>query len=96
MYKIMHERFSSSARSIASRRHLMLSLRSDRQGCPIAPYLSLLCAEILAISIWRSDEIKGLKFNFMRSSIFPFVGKVTHKTLILSKVIFISGEKLWV
>ena len=37
--------------------------RSDRQGCPIAPYLSLLCAEILAISIWRSDEIKGFKFK---------------------------------
>jgi hypothetical protein len=34
------------------------------------------------------------KFNFMRSSIFPFVGKVTHKTLILSKVILIPGEKL--
>ena len=37
--------------------------RSVRQGCPIAPYLSLLCAEILAISIRRSDEIKGFKFK---------------------------------
>ena len=37
--------------------------RGFRQVCPIAPYLSLLCAEILAILIRRSDEIKGFKFK---------------------------------
>jgi len=37
--------------------------RGVRQGCPIAPYLFLLCAEILAISVRRSDEIKGFKFK---------------------------------
>ena len=30
---------------------------------PIAPYPFLLCVEILAISIRRSDEIKGFKFK---------------------------------
>ena len=37
--------------------------RGAWQGYPIAPYLFLLCVEILAISIRRSDEIKGFKFK---------------------------------
>ena len=37
--------------------------RGGCQGYPIAPYIFLLCSDILAISIRRSDEIKGFKFK---------------------------------
>ena len=41
----------------------MVTERSVRQGCPLAPFLFVLTVELLAIAIRRDENIKGLKIN---------------------------------
>jgi len=34
-----------------------------RQGCPLSPYLFILCAEVLGNAIRRDEEIRGIKIS---------------------------------
>jgi hypothetical protein len=44
--------------------------RGIRQGCPVSPYLFIVCVELLASKIRANEEIEGLK-----------IGQVEHKVL---------------
>ena len=35
--------------------------RGVRQGCPLSPYIFILCAEVLATTIRKDNEVKGIK-----------------------------------
>ena len=37
--------------------------RGVRQGCPLSPYLFILCAEVLGNAIRRDEEIRGIKIS---------------------------------
>ena len=44
--------------------------RGVRQGCPMSPYLFILCAEIFAIEVRKNKDIEGIK-----------IGEETHKII---------------
>ena len=46
--------------------------RGVRQGCPLSPYIFILCVEVLATAIRRDNEIKGISVGNVECKISQF------------------------
>ena len=43
--------------------HMFKLSKGARQGCPLSPYVFIICAELLACMIRQNDEIEGIIIN---------------------------------
>ena len=59
--------------------------RGVRQGCPLSPYVFILCAEILSSAIRRDKEIKGIKITKTECKITQYADDTT---------LFLDGSNL--
>ena len=55
--------------------------RGVRQGCPLSPYLFVICVEIMAISIRDNPNIKGIEINVSTQKISQFADDRTFMLL---------------
>jgi len=51
--------------------------RGVRQGCPLSPYIFILCVEVLATAIQRDNEIEGISVGNVECKISEFADDTT-------------------
>ena len=51
--------------------------RGVRQGCPLSPYLFILCVEVLAEAVRKNNEIKGITVNSREIKISQYADDTT-------------------
>ena len=51
--------------------------RGVRQGCPLSPYIFILCVEVLADAIWKNENIKGIAVNEQEVKISQYADDTT-------------------
>ena len=58
--------------------------RGVRQGCPLSPYIFILCVEVLAEKIWKTKSIKGIMISQNKFKISQYADDTT---------LFLDGSK---
>ena len=66
--------------------------RGVRQGCPLSPYIFILCAEILANKVRENKDIKGITVCGNEIKISQYADDTT---IILGTVHFLWGRGGW-
>ena len=61
--KLFHTDISSCVQNNGWSSDFFTLSRGVRQGCPLSPYLFILCAEVLGNAIRRDEEIRGIKIS---------------------------------
>lgn len=61
--KILYTDISSCIISDGFASNFLNISRGARQGCPLSPYLFVLCVKILAIAIRQNKRIRGIKIS---------------------------------
>ena len=51
--------------------------RGVRQGCPLSPYLFIICTELMAISVRSNPQIKGVRVNGEETKLSQFADDTT-------------------
>ena len=71
-----------------------------RQGCPLSPYLFILCAEVLGNTIRKDNEIRGIKTLILDGSKSSFLRSLYSLDAFASisglKVNYEKTEALWI
>ena len=68
MIKLLYEEVSSCCINNGWSTKFFILSRGVRQGCPVSPYLFILCAEIMGESIRENEDIQGIKVSNFRKT----------------------------
>ena len=80
MVKLFYTNISSCIQNNGWSSEVFSSSRRVRQGCPLSPYLFILCAKVLANAVRKDENIRGINIANVECNLSQYVDDTT-KTL---------------